>query len=51
LYYIYGTYNLLTTYHLSANILLEMNIGNFNVLLEEAQLGSQKEIEQLLALD
>ncbi|CAG8590910.1 11076_t:CDS:2 [Racocetra persica] len=51
LYYICGTHNLLTTCHLSANILLEMNIGNFNILLEEARLGSQKEIEQLLALD
>ncbi|CAG8804647.1 13822_t:CDS:1 [Racocetra fulgida] len=51
LYYIRGAHNLLTTCHLSANILLEMNIGNFNVLLEEARLGSQREIEQLLALD
>ncbi|CAG8629711.1 17697_t:CDS:2, partial [Racocetra persica] len=29
----------------------QMNIRNFNVLLEEARLGSQKGIEQLLALD
>ncbi|CAG8744342.1 12801_t:CDS:2, partial [Racocetra fulgida] len=46
LYYIRGAHNLLTTCHLSANILLEMNIENFNLLLEKAWLGSQKEIEQ-----
>ncbi|CAG8795138.1 13543_t:CDS:1, partial [Racocetra fulgida] len=51
LYYIYGAHNLLTTCHLSANILLEMNTKSFNLLLKEARLGSQKEIEQLLALD
>ncbi|CAG8581136.1 11030_t:CDS:1 [Racocetra fulgida] len=45
LYYICDAHNLLTTCHLSTNILLEMNIENFNILLKEARLGSQKEIE------